>query len=526
LTKSSAPDPRRFAAILAVLHLALALCGVLRHEMWRDELQAWMVADRAHSVPQLFANLRYEGNPVLWHSLLFGLSSFTSNPLAMQLLHVLIASAFVYLLARYGPFTRVQAILFAAGYFALFEYALISRGYGLGVLLAFAFCAVFEARYRRPILLGALLFLLANTTVYGLIIALCLGGLLALDVLGGGLGREPRPAGRAAMLAGAALLLLGALLSVLQILPEPDNTFTGRRFFSLAWHPARFRAVLGTAMASYLPIPEPADPHFWETVWLKRLLGSHGAAFASGALLIAALLSFLRSAPVLAFWAASSAGLLGIYYYTSMIHQRYSGHLFVVFLIACWLAARLPRTTWHRPALGRLAGLGDRIRTPLLGLLLLANLVGGVVAFAKDWQLPFSGSAEAARFLERQGLDEMPIVGTVDFMVSPLAALLERDIYYPERGEWGSFIIWDDRRRPKLDYADVWKALRRVLDETGGDVLLVLHDPPQALISGQETTLAGTALPGGIEVRLLTRVERSVVEREKYHIYRARSTRR
>jgi predicted secreted protein len=65
VTTRPAPGSARFAAVLAALHLALALCGLLRHEMWRDELQAWMVADRAHSVPQLFANLRYEGNPVL-----------------------------------------------------------------------------------------------------------------------------------------------------------------------------------------------------------------------------------------------------------------------------------------------------------------------------------------------------------------------------------------------------------------------------------------------------------------------------
>ena len=79
-----------------------------------------------------------------------------------------------------------------------------------------------------------------------------------LDALGNGRSAEPRPAGRAAMLAGAALLALGAFLSVLQILPEPDNSFTGRSFFSLAWDPVRFRAVMSTVLASYLPIPEPA----------------------------------------------------------------------------------------------------------------------------------------------------------------------------------------------------------------------------------------------------------------------------
>ena len=46
------------------------------------------------------------------------------------------------------------------------------------------------------------------------------------------------------------------------------------------------------------------------------------------------------------------------------------------------------------------------------------------------------------------------------------------------------------------------------------------------MVTGQAATLAALTLPGGIEVMLLAKIERSVVERERYHVYRARSTRR
>ena len=53
----------------------------------------------------------------------------------MQVVHLLIATASVTLVALRAPFTWLQKALLAAGYFTVFEYGVISRNYALGVLL-------------------------------------------------------------------------------------------------------------------------------------------------------------------------------------------------------------------------------------------------------------------------------------------------------------------------------------------------------------------------------------------------------
>lgn len=44
---------------------------LFRHTMWRDELQAFMLAKASRTPLELFAKLQYEGHPGLWHLLLW-----------------------------------------------------------------------------------------------------------------------------------------------------------------------------------------------------------------------------------------------------------------------------------------------------------------------------------------------------------------------------------------------------------------------------------------------------------------------
>src|SRR5690242_13054728 len=56
---------------LAIVFFVLCLLRTLAHVMWRDELQAWMIARESHSLAELFYNARYEGHPALWFLLLY-----------------------------------------------------------------------------------------------------------------------------------------------------------------------------------------------------------------------------------------------------------------------------------------------------------------------------------------------------------------------------------------------------------------------------------------------------------------------
>jgi hypothetical protein len=155
----------KFALIVTGCFLLVAIFGMLIHEMWRDEHQAWLVARDAHSIPQVFQNMRYEGNPALWHLLLFFITRFSHNPVWMQVLHVIIATSSIFIFNRYAPIKNLYKILFSFGYFPLYEYAVISRSYALGVLLLFIACALYKNRLNNYILIGVVLALLANVTI-------------------------------------------------------------------------------------------------------------------------------------------------------------------------------------------------------------------------------------------------------------------------------------------------------------------------------------------------------------------------
>src|SRR5262245_52207321 len=172
----------RFAAAVTCVFAVACGLGMLRHEIWRDEFQAWLLAAESGSLPELFHNLRHDGHPALWYLLLFAISRVTGALWPMQVLHLAIAAASVFLFARNAPFSRRARALFAFGYFPLFEYGVISRSYSLGLLFVLAFAslaswridpegAVSKRILRGYLPLGIVLALLANANAYGWLLA-------------------------------------------------------------------------------------------------------------------------------------------------------------------------------------------------------------------------------------------------------------------------------------------------------------------------------------------------------------------
>ena len=47
-----------FACLLVSVFLALGVIGVLSHEMWRDELEIWLISSESSSLADLFYNLQ------------------------------------------------------------------------------------------------------------------------------------------------------------------------------------------------------------------------------------------------------------------------------------------------------------------------------------------------------------------------------------------------------------------------------------------------------------------------------------
>jgi len=485
-----------FASVLALVFFCLQLPLILHHVMWRDEMEVWMIARHSHSIGELLYLKRYEGHPDAWYLLVYLLTRFTGNPLAMQLVHLVIASVTAYLIGAFSPFTRIQKALMVFGYFFFFEYATISRGYALGVLCVFAFCAVFRPGPSKSYpWLVVLLALLTQTSIYGIMIALALGVMVLTDVVQSG-DRLLFFRSKAGHFALATLFVLASLiLAILRTLPAPGRADHPPASFPLDLPSAgRTLAIISKA---FVPIPALS----WQ-FWNNSILRVPYLDAFSIPILCISIAFFVRKPPVLA---AYCFGLLEFLTFQHAVHWGYArhyGHVFVLFLACMWLApaflpVSIPRWVdgigqWFEPY-------GRRIFTGVLAVHALVAVAVSAVAY----RVPFSQSKAVADYLRSRHMDRMFIVGDKDYALASVAGYLDRDIYYARGERMGSFVVWDVARTAPQEHSAVELAKLKAL-ERQQDVIAILNYSPVVTDPS---------------IRRLASFEDAVVADEDYFVY-------
>ena len=145
-------------------------------------------------------------------------------------------------------------------------------------------------------------------------------------------------------------------------------------------------------------------------------------------------------------------------------------------------------------------------------------------------QAPIFVRREVAGFLRQERLDQGPIVGSVDYIISPIASLLDRRIYYLERGALGSFVIWDARRRWSRSPWNILNAARKQINESvvdgrpGTSCTLVLSSALQDSQDGTVRPLLTASFGDSLRVDLLKSFPAGIVEDEEYFVYSVRRT--
>ncbi len=151
------------------------------HEKWADEAQAWLIARDLDLKTIWFHELRYEGSPGLWHTILWVAQHvFHVRYDALGYIGMAGATAGVALLIFKAPCPRCIRWPLAFTYFMVYQYAVIARPYTLLPLLAFAAALLFKD-LEHPERMTIVLVLLANLSLHGTILAGCLGLVYVLD---------------------------------------------------------------------------------------------------------------------------------------------------------------------------------------------------------------------------------------------------------------------------------------------------------------------------------------------------------
>jgi hypothetical protein len=518
-----------FTYFLVVLFfISLAYVTLLHHEMWRDELQAWLIATGSASVGDLFQNIRHERHPAIWYLSLYLLSRLSGTPMVMQVFHILLATAGVYLLARFAPFTKAQKFCFAFGYFPFYEYGVISRCYVMGVVCLFAFCALQSRTSHHTLVQACVLVLLANTSIYGAAIAFAFGIYFVvawLTVL-----REKQGSDKSRILLLSLFVVgLGVASSIVQIVsPEivqtvsPDMSLkVQERITSIKATQARkplinaerVEETLTAIRRSYLPIPRQ-DLHFWNTNILDEILKERPRVerFVTIGLLGLAAWVLVPTPVTLLVYAVATVALLAL---THVTHYgipedggvRHIGYLFLGLVGCIWISLSrtgATETPSLRVAFSSLPKAMSVGRIGMVSVLLGVHAVAGALAVRADLQYPFSASKDVAQFLKEHDMADMVMIGSRDYAVSSVSGYLGRALYYAEADRLGTFIDWGHKRRP-VSTRELSRKAENFAALEHRDVLLILNYD------------LGPEAAGLVKIRSF---DQSIVKDERYVLYR------
>jgi len=318
----TAPDDRLLASFITLGFVSLAAFAVLHHGMWRDELQAWIAARG-------------------------GAGAGLSPSAPMQAFNLVVAVTGVYVFTRYSPFTPLQKVLFALGYFPAYQYAAISGDYALGLLGVWICCTLASGP------------------------------------------RAGAQRGRAWLL--PALWAVALMAALVHLWPAPASDATGSLGRS-----DRLADVLQAIPAALLPFRDTSQP-------VRIGLDVLGYVLVG---VIAVGLAARRRA--LAFFLLATAGLLALFYWSPVEGLSQAGYLYVVVIAALWLGTS---ETGSPEVGGHLVSRAWRFAHGSgLTLLLLGQAIAGLRAIELDRRHVVSNARQAAEFLSSSRLAKYPVI--------------------------------------------------------------------------------------------------------------------
>jgi TPR repeat protein len=546
-----------FCYSLVGAFVVLGVIGVLHHAMWRDEVNPWLMARFSNSLRDLYLAARYDTHFMLWHVVLWILTRFTHNCQSMQWLHLALATGSVWVLVRFGPFTRVQKALYGFGYFAMFEYCLVAREYVWIGLLLFSLCAVRARRKGRFVVQAVILFLLSNINALATIIAFSFVAAAAVEhIRHRDMGELWATRKRALILSG---VILGAALigDALQSIKPKDALLFQR--WPLPMTVSSFAAALGDVWRGYVPIPRPFLEQLWgvrrqawggyvpiprpfpHLLWLRWgsnfLLDSAPQTspqpLALGATLSLGLLAMsawaLRRSPMALAWYLLGTGLMLVFHFVVAEGAlRHAGLYFILYLACLWCAFTRGGDQKLEPSPASLPGRLERFFLPSI---LAIQVVAGAYAWTLHLLTPFSAGQLAADFIRQHGYANLLIIGSPEMTVAPVTAYLDRPIYYPDSQRYGTF-WWDKSARHDLSPAELMQSVAQMAMKAHGDTLLVLkgtltfspdgitHPVDGAWLSPDGSISSLSKPPTGphVKIRLLVGFQ-TVITDDKYSLY-------
>jgi hypothetical protein len=406
----------------------LSLAGIFHHEIWLDEAQHFLIARDSHTLSGLFDACRREGHPLLWNIILFLVTRFSSNPFYMQLVHILISTTTVAIILKTNLSTA-EKILIIFGYFLFYEYNIISRNYGLSVLLMIFLMYSYKKNYMSLVKLAVILFFLAQTHLFSLLFSFAFVLTYILIYRNQLLKQTPKT-----LFIVMLVVLSGWLISAYCIFPSWSY---GNKFLSYDstgyFSSARIIKTLSVCLKGifYIPDYNAADHHFINsfyymtlnlTVWVKYLLSFVAIAVPVFILRVNRFALMLFCSFLLIF--------IPVYFFLPLVYGiRYFGFFYVVF-VCCYLIAR--------PEISK-TGIVISI------LIFFLQFLNGFYAYSMDLRYPFSEGKDVSNYLKKVRINNEKVFILNRTLRPAISAYTGEKFFGIENGQPLSYCLWDKR---------------------------------------------------------------------------------
>jgi hypothetical protein len=432
-----------YYALAIAAWIVLVVLAVTHHELWRDEFQAILLGFESGSIRELIFNTRYEGHGAAWYLAVFGIGKLGGSVIAVQLFHFCISLSAVVLIIFRSPFSITEKLLIIFGYYFLYEYTVITRNYSLAVLalMLVAHSLSSVARWRHYLFSVALI-LLANTSAYGCILSIVIlcyywvteeGNKVILSLV----------------------VIAGIAVSVLKMIPPADSGFAKEWYLGFD-----FQKMVHSFEIIYealLPIPK-VGIHFWGSNILD------GSPVLTGIKLLLSLALLIGAKKIIRdkkLYLLFLAGTLGIVMFTYVKYEgflRHYGHIFLLLILCIWVARRKTET---------------KEKQNVFKVVLVCQVLVSAFAFVIEYQKPFSGAKDAAKFISERYPDAK-LYAYPDFIGTPVAGFLNKEVYFPQSDRTGKFILFDEKRKKVLSNDEV---VEKIKVDSWSSTLLLLNIP-------------------------------------------------
>ena len=374
--------------VVLLAYSCVVLFTVRYHEKWADEAQAWLIARDLPLSRIWFYELRYEGSPGLWHTILWVAQHWFHAPYAaLGYFGVAFAIAGVAVLVFKAPFPWYVRWPLAFTYVMVYQYAVIARPYTLLPLLCFLVAILFKD-VEHPERMTVVLVLLANLSLHGTILAACFGLLYLIEAIKSWRRFDVRL--QNAYFICAAVMVCTFLFIFVILKPTPDvGEFAVKRAFAAA--PESVKVSFPTAMDKLTAVISGGFLDYW----------APSALF----LILAGAWCFMRRRFLL--YALPVSLLIALY---SKVHgyPHHHGTLYIAAITAFWVA-------W--PTAKEAQSFNIRERREMQGMIALllclvaVNVWDAVVVIQREYRYPYSGSEDAANYLKSVGADRGNVFG-------------------------------------------------------------------------------------------------------------------